>query len=388
MAESLSVAIYTDSYLPAMDGVVVYIENIAGELSKRGHEVLIVTTGQKGGLERSGKGYEVLRTKGINFPPYPQYRIGIAPFRANREVIRRKVDVIHTQTPFSMGFAGRLASRHLDSALVSTFHSMVFDETVISSYSRSNAATARRLAGIITRYLRWHYSRYDTVISPSDDIARKIRAIGLTNVTVLNNGINLGKFHTDLSKEEARKQLGLDSGSRIILYLGRIGREKDLDILIDSHEYLSSMGIQVIIAGSGPHLEYYRSYAKKKKAGNVRFFGFVPEDSKILLYRSADVFCNPSDYEVQSTVDIEAMSLDTPLLVPDMSSQIELARSGLSGETFRHGDSRSLAEVAGEMFEKIDSYTPARVASEFSIEHHVDLLLEIYKKYMGKNRDA
>lgn len=385
MAEGISIAIYTDSYRPAMDGVVVYIDNIAKELTRLGHHVIIVTTGSHGGLENSDDGFEVLRTKGIKFPPYPQYKIGIAPFRANREIIRRKVDVIHTQTPFSMGFAGRLASRRLDCTLVSTFHSMVFDETVISSYAKSNIAMTRRLAKIIMKYLKWHYSKYDTVISPSEDIAGKIREIGLRNVTVLNNGINLRKFHTDFSKEEAREKLGLDPDKKIILYLGRIGKEKDLEILIDSYRHLEKSGIQVIIAGSGPHLEHYRNYAVEAGSGAIQFFGFVPEESKILLYRSADIFCNPSDYEVQSTVDIEAMALNTPILVPDQSSQIELARQGLSGETFAHDNPESLAEVAVQMLEKIDSYNPEKVAQEFSIENHVKNLTDLYRKYLQRN---
>lgn len=382
MSENLSVAIYTDSYRPAMDGVVVYIDNIAREMSRRGISVLIVTTGNKTGIEKSEYGFEILRTRGITFPTYPQYRIGISPFRANREAIRRKVDVVHTQTPFSMGFAGRLAARRLNSVFISTFHSMVFDETVISSYSRSGAAVTRRIAAIMRRYLKWHYAKYNTVISPSDDIAGKIRGIGISNVTVLNNGIDLNKFHTDLSKEEARKTLGLDTQDKIILYLGRIGKEKDLDILINAHEHLAEYGINVIIAGSGPHLKYYKEYAREKNAGNVRFYGFVSEEDKILLYRSADIFCNPSGYEVQSTVDIEAMSLGTPILVPDRSSQIELARSGISGEIFIHGNSQSLSENAEKMFNSIDRYSPETVAKEFSIERHVDLLVEQYRKFM------
>lgn len=382
MSENLSVAIYTDSYRPAMDGVVVYIDNIAREMSRRGNSVLIVTTGNRTGLERSDQGFEILRTKGITFPTYQQYRVGIAPFRATREAIKRKVDVVHTQTPFSMGFAGRLASRRLGSALVSTFHSMVFDETVVSSYSKSSIAVSRRIAALIRRYLRWHYSKYDTVISPSDDIAGKIRAIGLSKVTVLNNGIDLNKFHSDLSKEEARIELGLNPEEKIMLYLGRIGKEKNLEILINAHEHLARHGIQVIIAGSGPHLGHYKEYARKAGAENIKFFGFVSEENKILLYRSADIFCNPSGYEVQSTVDIEAMSLETPLLVPEGSSQTELARSGISGETFAHENSESLAEVAGEMFDHIDAYRPETVSREFSIEHHVDLLLDLYRKFL------
>lgn len=382
MTESLKVAIYTDSYRPAMDGVVVYIDNIVKRLAELNHEVIVVTTGSRSSLEKTPEGFEILKTRGIKFPPYPQYTIGLTPFAVNREIIKRNVDVIHTQTPFSMGFSGRLASRHLDCAFLSTFHSLVFDETVISSYSRSNIAMTRRLARIIKRYLKWHYSKYDTVISPSEDIAGKIREIGIENVTVLNNGIDLKKFKTDLTRDEARERLGLDPDDKILLYLGRIGREKDLEILIDAHKYLDKENIRIMISGSGPHLEFYREYAKRIGADNIKFTGFVPEEEKILLYRSADIFCNPSDYEVQSTVDLEAMSLNTPILVPDKSSQVELALPGKSGEIFTHGNSESLADKASIMFSELDKYRPETVSDNFSIEHHVDRLIDLYKLYM------
>lgn len=387
MAENISVAIYTDSYHPAMDGVVVYIDNIARGLSRHNIDVTIVTVGGGKYSVSSPDGFDVIKTRGIQFPPYPQYNIGINPFRANKEIIKRNIDVIHTQTPFTMGFAGMLVSRHLRSPLISTFHSMVFDETVISSYSSSGSAMTKRLAGLLKKYLKWHYTKYDLVISPSDDIAGKIRNIGLENVTVLNNGIDLGKFHTNLSKAESRERLGIDECRKIILYLGRIGREKDLEILIDSWKGLSQNGIDVMIAGSGPHLEHYRNYAQKSGASNIEFLGFVPEDRKLLLYRSADIFCNPSDYEVQSTVDIEAMAMGTPILVPDESSQVELAVHGVSGEIFAHGNSSDLVAVAVNMFERIDSYRPQRIADNFSIEHHVEQLIALYRKCLDARID-
>ncbi len=384
MPEKLTVAIYTDSYRPAMDGVVVYVDNIAREMSRRGIRVFIVTTGKRRSDEKNSGAIQIIRTGGVTFPPYPQYRVGITPFRANRKILKENVDVIHTQTPFSMGFAGTMASRHTDAAIVSTFHSMVFDETVISSYSRSNSSMTRRLARIIRRYLKWHYSKYDLVISPSDDIAEKIKAIGIEKVRVLNNGIDLGKFHTDLARKEARKELGIGAEDRLILYLGRIGKEKDLDVLIRAADDLQKEGIRIIIAGTGPHLEFYRKLAEDSGAGNVEFFGFVPENDKLLLYRSADIFCNPSDYEVQSTVDLEAMALGTPILVPDGSSQVELAKSGISGEIFSHDDSADLARAAIEMMGKIETYRPNEVANEFSIERHVDRLVDIYREIMQK----
>lgn len=380
MTEDLRVAIYTDSYHPAMDGVVVYTDNIAKELVKRGIEVYIATTGNRSENVNSFDSFHVLRTRGIRFPPYPQYTIGIAPFKLNREIIRKKVDVVHTQTPFSMGFAGTMVRRHLDVKLISTFHSMVFDEEVISSYSRFNSYTAARLSRLIKKYLKWHYAKYDSVISPSDIIAERIREIGLTNVTVLNNGIDLNKFRISLTKEEARAKLGLNTEKMIILYLGRIGAEKNLEVLIKASPHFLDVNCEIIIAGGGPYLENYRQIATSLHTKNIRFFGFASEEEKLLLYRSADIFCNPSDFEVQSTVDLEAMALNTPILVPDKSSQKELVNKGVCGESFSHDDPESLALVSKEMYGNIGKYKPRSMAENFSVERHVDALLKIYKE--------
>ncbi len=383
MADELRVAIFTDSFRPAVDGVTVYIENTARELSRRGIEVTVVTSTGRKYEEINTDGYRTIGVKGIKFPPYPQYRIATMFFKANKKLLNEGYNIIHTQTPFTVGFAGFLMSRHIESRLISTFHSMVFDETVISSYSRSNTILSKLLSRTIKRYLKWYYEKHEFVISPSEYIAEKLRSIGVDRIKVINNGINLTHFLTSINKEEARRRLGIPEDSEIVLYLGRIGREKDLESMIDSFTYLKRRGVRMIIAGGGPHLDFYKQYALSRGINGIEFPGFVSEEQKILYYRSADLFCNPSDYEVQSTVDVEAMASGTPILVPDNSSQVELVKPGISGEIFSLGNPRSLAERAIEMLDNIDRYTPKKIASNFSVEHHVDRLIEAYRSGAG-----
>ena len=373
------VAIYTDTYHPAIDGVVNYVDGIASYFRKQGVMSIIATVGNgRTSLEYNGKS-AVIKGRGLTFLPYPQYSICIAPFRVNRIVKRLKPEVVHTQTPFVLGYMGLRLARKLGIRVFSTFHSLVLDETVVSSYSGIVGKRSDFIIKELKRYLRWYYSKCEKVICPSEFVRRKLNDIGVKNTIVIQNGLDLEKMNGRIPKEEARSLLGIHSDDKVILFLGRISREKDLEVLIDSASLPEMRDCRFIIAGSGPHLEYYRNYARSNNVNNLKFTGFVTSEQKDLLFRACDIFCNPSDYEVLSTVDIEALYMQRPILVPEESSQVELVTPGLNGEIFRKNDPVDLAAKITMMLNIQKSYIPDHGIEKFSLENHFARLMDLYK---------
>jgi len=368
------VAIYSDTYHPATDGVVTYIDSLRKVLISNNYRPVVVTTSSHPlpGLT------DVFYTKGFVFIPYPQYDVSIRPFSRNKEVLKLDPFVIHSQTPFSMGISSLALAKRTGARKVSTFHSMVFHEGALSAYFSQNPFLQKQSKRLLLRYLRWHYSKFDLVISPSNFLKRHLTEIGIENVRVINNGVDIEKYLSVPEKNVARKALNIKPEEKIALYLGRIGLEKNLGILIESVPFLKKYGFKLYIVGGGPHLDHFRNMCSPSDADSIIFTGRVSEDAKILYYSAADVFINPSEFEVLSTVDIESLASGTPILVPADSSQDEIITRGIGGDTFEPGKPVDLAEKAEEIYQHISSYNPRKDAMKFSLENHFKSIMKVY----------
>jgi 1,2-diacylglycerol 3-alpha-glucosyltransferase len=367
------VAIYSDSYHPAQDGVVTYIDALRKSLDLVGATAYVVTTSRKQGIDPAEN---VFYAKGIALMSYPQYSICVRPFSMNRRIAVLEPAVIHSQTPFSMGLASLRAAKLSGSKKIATFHSLVFSERAISAYLHPNQIVVRSARTGLIRYLRWFYSRFDVLISPSNFIREKLEEIGIYGSVVVNNGVDIEKFLSSPDREEARRLLGIPDEERIILYLGRIGYEKNLEILIRAAPSLARKGFRVYIVGSGPSLDYYQKLAEMIAPHSILFKGRVTEYEKILYFSAANVFCNPSQFEVLSTVDIEAMACNTPLLVPSDSSQEEIIEGGKGGMAFVSDDPESLSDRAEDIASGV--YSPRKLTGRYSLENHGKRISSIY----------
>ncbi|EQD38257.1 glycosyl transferase group 1, partial [mine drainage metagenome] len=222
--ETLRIAIYSDTYLPTRDGVVTYVLTLRRELEKLGHEAIIATTASHPG---SIKDSHVFTSRGYRFPLYPQYSISPVPFSVNRKILDRKIDIVHSQTPLMMGYAALRYSRSKGIPIVSTFHSLIFDESILKAYLPDNRRTINVVNWNMRRYLGWYYKRCGKTIVPSEYVKQILSREISIDALVVNNAIDIEKYMSTMTKSEARALLHMDESSRIVMFLGRISREKN-----------------------------------------------------------------------------------------------------------------------------------------------------------------
>ncbi len=379
--ETLRIAIYTDTYLPTRDGVVTYILTLRKELERLGHEVIIATTAR--GPASKADENNVYVSRGYKFPLYPQYSISPVPFSVNKKIMDLKVDIVHSQTPLMMGYAALRYSKLKDIPCISTFHSLIFHESILNAYLPDNTRTIRTVERLMKRYLKWHYLKCNETIVPSEYVKRILSRELSVEAKVVNNAIDIYRYLPSMSKSEARAHLNIDVSSRIVLFLGRISREKNLEVLLNAAR-LSASDVRFLILGGGPHLGHYKDMANNLGLRNVDFLGFVDDSLAPLYFRAADVFCNPSNFEVMSTVDVESMAAGTPILVPDGTSQVELLFDGKAGMSFRNADPSDLNSKIGDMISNEDSFSTIDYAKKFTPEKHVESLLSIYRSALDR----
>lgn len=378
----LNIAFYTDSYLPAVDGVVTSINNFASELERRGHKVYIFTAGKKAGESA----YNVFFSKGVRFRKYPQYTFAVFPYLSASRARRLKIDLVHVHTPFSMGMSGLIASKVNRVPIVGSFHTLFTDKSVIKEYVSSNSFIENMANRYSWSYARFFYNKCDMVMAPSRAVEELLHRHRITETRVVENGVDTRLFNPRVNGNVVRRMLVGDTRKKLVMYVGRVSIEKKLDVMINAARLLRKKDIVFAVIGSGPSLEHYRAMVRRHGLeGMFRFLGFIDNAKLPEYYAAADVFCIPSTFETQGIVSIEAMACGKPVVGADYLALKELIKDGYNGEKFAPNDASGCAAKIEKVINDVGRYKGmAATAVRYSIESTTDRLLDVYGEIIGQ----
>ncbi len=304
----MRVAIFSDSALPILNGVSVSIDALVSELRNQGHSVHIFTARYPRYKDPDPNTY---RFRAIETPISRGYPVAYPPFyRMLGKFRRHEFDVIHTHTPFLLGMVGfRWAESH-DIPIVSTYH------TLYDRYSHYFKLLPHRYIRFrIAKHTNFYYNRMDHVITPTDASQKWLRRHSVsTPITVIPTGIPLPQM---TSRPEARLELGISLDAKIMLYVGRLAKEKNLGVLLEmaALAFRDDPTLRLWLVGDGPAREECIALARSLGIGDrVRFIGFVPRAEVDKYYAAADLFVFSSITETQGLVVQEAMSYGLPAI--------------------------------------------------------------------------
>ncbi len=388
--DSLKIAIYTDSYLPAVDGVVTSILNFKKEFEQRGHKVYIFASGDRKAKKLYGNN-KVFITQGVPFKPYPQYKVAIFPYPSIVKLSRLKVDIVHAQTPFTMGLAALLLSKVSNKPLVASYHTMINNKTIVENYYPKNKHLKKLTSRSVKEYTKFYYNKCDEIIAPSQVIQRFLKTSGVDQrrISIVPNSVDLERFNTKVKGGSIRHSLGIKDREKMVLFVGRTSKEKRIETIIYSARYLSKSrnDIKFVICGDGPASDHYRKMASRLNLKNVIFTGFVKGKELARYYAASDAFCMPSTFETQGLVAIEAMASGKPVIAADYLALRDLVKNGYNGEKFEPGSYISCSKKIEKVLNNTASYTQNAVntAKEFSIDKVTDKMLDVYNLALSKN---
>lgn len=385
--EKLNIAFYTDSYLPAVDGVVTSILNFRKELERRGHNVYLFASGDP----ISKRKYSNRKTfiyQGMEFKPYPQYTVAF-PFNSALKLRELKIDLVHAQTPFMMGFAAMVSARIGSIPTVSTFHTLINNKHVIDAYYPKNESIKRFTKKYLWLYTRIFYQRSTMTIAPTPTIEKLLKRYGIRKVAVVPNSVDLSKYNTRVSGAGLRERLRIRRDEDVVLYVGRVSKEKRIDIMLKACRHLAKKGrkVRFVICGSGPMIDHYKHMTRSLGIQkHVNFLGFVESRELPHVYAAADVLCLPSTFETQGIVSIEAMACGKPVVGANYLALKDLIKNGKNGEKFNPGDYTSCANKIERVLNNPDAYrnSAVKTAAEFSVERATDKLLDTYNLVLSR----
>ncbi len=306
----MKIGIFTDSYRPYTSGVVRSIELFSREFKNRGHDVYIF--GPDYPLLNPPPEEGVFRFFSVPAPTIPEFSLPI-PISLQFGPLIKKVglDIIHVHSPFLLGSLGARAARRQNLPLVFTFHTL-YDQYV--HYIPFGEKTSRQ---VVQNIARDFCNRCNTVVAPSQLVVNYLKRIGVeAPLTNIPTGIDLEEFNK-LDSNWLRDNYGVSKTDKVLLFVGRLGKEKNVAFLLKSFEIVLNRhpGTILVLVGNGPQERNLRKMALDMGIENrVIFTGVLPRSSIVHCYASADIFVFPSVTDTQGLVIGEAKATGLPVV--------------------------------------------------------------------------
>lgn len=401
----MKIAMFTDAYYPRINGVTVSVHSYATELSKLGHEVEVVCLEYSEEQQKNSLFDEKSSDK---ISPFKIVRIPSAPFlfskedrmmrldkwyRIKRAMDEFKPDVIHINSEWTIGYFGALYAHHRKVPFVYTFHTMW--EDYLANYIVFLPSASMKTLG--KNVVKFYLKRADEIIAPTKRIASVVKDYGIEKeVDILPTGIPDGK--EDCTAGEQRKMAakiykkfpGL-KGKKILLFAGRIVKEKNLSFLFDVLEKVQKENPKtaLLFVGSGPYVEELQSLALERGlSDSVVFTGYVPSDELVYFYKIATVFTFPSKTETQGLVTVEAMLAGLPVVAIGILGTADVMQGDHGGFMVKDDADefswKVLSLLKNEKLRKEKSEEALEWAQKWKISSLTPRLVSCYQKAIDK----
>ena len=341
----MKIGLFTDTFYPEINGVATSCLNLERELTRRGHEVHVFAPKCKGWEENQRDHVHylasapllVLRDRNVAFPtPITSW-----------EAEKLDFDVVHTNSEFIMGIFGRHVAHSNGCALVHTYHTVWEDYTYYITHGHADE-TARSIA---RKYSQWWCNRFDRVITPTVKTLDLLHRYGVTTaIDVIPSGMDVARFspagHSAGEVAAARAECGVQPGERVLLNIGRIAREKNLERVMRVFPRLleACPDVRLVLVGEGPLAGELREQAQALGVGeHVSFAGPKPWETIDRYYAVGDVFVSASRSETQGLTYIEAMASGLCVCAVNDACLSGVIEDGVSGVLTADDDDALLA---------------------------------------------
>ena len=339
----LRIGLFSESFHPVQNGVTTSLLTLIHGLRTQKHHVWVFAPAHQQQPEEERNVYRFPSFVTHYNPEYPVAVPFLPRLALTTRLPRLRLNIVHTHTPFVLGLTGANLAVRRDIPLVSTYH------TLYSEYSHYVPLLPEALKqSMLDHYLPWYYNRCAEIICPSQIAADSLMRQGIERpITVIPTGIPLPppEAVSETARCVVRETLGLAPDTPLLLYAGRLAKEKNVGWLLEVFVRVRAKvpAARLALAGSGAQDELREQADALGLRDAVLFLGPWPRQEFDALYAAGDVFCFPSPSETQGLVIGEARAAGTPAVVVDAGGAPETVTNGADGFRVPVGDGEAFA---------------------------------------------
>ncbi|RNC28640.1 MAG: GDP-mannose-dependent alpha-mannosyltransferase [Candidatus Dichloromethanomonas elyunquensis] len=343
----MRIAIVSDTFYPQVNGVCNTFGKMVEYMDKKGTDYRFYVPLWEPRVTANDSD-RIFRFDSIKPWFYPECRLAV-PNRRNYIKLKNYLDrfqpqILHIATEFSLGYLALKYARESGIPTIMSYH------TDIPSYLKYYSF--QFVENAVWAYFRWFHSYAQLNLVPSQSTMAQLQVQEFSNLSFWKRGIDLERFSPSHKQEEIHNQIALP-GEILLLYVGRISAEKELDVLIEAVRILRDKGLpfKLAMVGDGP----YRQELESRREPNVVFLGYRNGKELQNIYASADVFVFPSSSETYGNVILEAMASGLPVVAPFSGGIRENLVDGYNGLAFTIANSPDMAVQIERMITEHDT---------------------------------
>ena len=341
----------TETYPPEINGVALTLAHLVNGLHQQGHTVSVVRPRQQNFDGRScSDDPAVTLVPSLPLPGYKGLQVGLPAGGVLRRCwTRHRPEVVYVATEGPLGWSAVRVARQLGIPIFSGFH------TNFHSYTEHYHLGRLRL--LILRYLCGFHNRTIGTVVASADLRDRLQTMGVKNVSVIGRGVDSRLFTPKRRSSALRHTWCASEGDLVVLYVGRLAPEKNLELTIASYRAMQRLNNEVkfVIVGDGP----LRAPLQKRHPDLI-FCGVHKGEELAKRYASADIFLFPSETETFGNVTLEAMASGLMVVAYDYAAARMHITHGETGVLVPYGDSQAFVRAAAKLAREPQSLAKMR----------------------------
>ncbi|MBF1991755.1 glycosyltransferase family 4 protein [Fischerella thermalis] len=315
----MRIALFTETFLPKVDGIVTRLRHTIEHLQRSGDEVLVICP--DGGITEY-KGAKIYGVSGFPLPLYPELKMALPRPAIGHILEQFQPDIIHVVNPAVLGLAGIFYSKVLDIPLVASYH------THLPQYLQHYGLGM--LEGLLWELLKAGHNQAALNLCTSTAMMEELTAHGIERVNLWQRGVDTETFHPSLVSEEMRSRLSQNHpDSPLLLYVGRLSAEKEIERIKPILEAIPAARLALV--GDGPHRQALEKHFANT---NTHFVGYLVGKELASAFASADAFIFPSRTETLGLVLLEAMAAGCPVVAARSGGIPDIVTDGVNGYLF------------------------------------------------------
>ncbi|MFT4303166.1 MAG: glycosyltransferase [Candidatus Woesearchaeota archaeon] len=377
----MRIAIFADNFLPQVNGVVTATLNLAKGMANKGHEVLIIAPKYSEKCTFSYKNIEIFRQASMPAFFYPDLKLAptFNPIFFNY-LRKKKIDVIHFVTPLFLGMQAIISANLLKKPLIGTFHTFFADDQYLK-HAKLNYSFMQSLGW---SYSNMFYNKCNLVTSPSFFTKRELSKNGCkVPIKVISNGIN-----PDIFDDKGLKRIKAKYGknSKLILFVGRLAYEKNLEYLLECFSLVlrKFSNVKLLIIGSGPQEELIKKKSRDLLLDdNVFFLGSIKYEILISYgyFQACDLFVTASKTENQPMTILEAQQNGLVCVGLKEKGVPDLIKNNVNGFLLKDGDKKGFANAIINLLTNEKLYESMKDATLKHVKkHHINGIVDEWEK--------